>query len=137
MAAAGRSHPNVPVIVRGSLEDPSDFGPRTPVLVVTAQPARAQAAVPPVTILRGTLRDPPVLTTPGPVVVAAAADRRWFSAVPVTVIAAPQAPAAAPGPVVVAPRNDRRWYATPSALVLAGAPAAPPVSRGLLMAGIT
>jgi hypothetical protein len=105
MAVAGRSYANVPVIIRGSLEDPGDFGSKTGVLVVTSQPPAAQTAVPPATITRNTLQDPPALTAPAPVVVAAPSDRRWYGGSPVQVLANPQAPAVAPvpapGPLVI------------------------------------
>jgi hypothetical protein len=108
MAVAGRSMPNVPVVLRGSLEDPSDFVSRTRVIIVAAQPPRqAQQA----TILRSTLQDPPVLTTAAPVVVAAQPDRRRFAGVSL-VLAAPQPQAAAPatatpGPLVITSQPPR------------------------------
>jgi hypothetical protein len=105
MAVAGRSYANVPVIVRGSLEDAGDFSSKTPALVVTSQPSQAQTAVLPAAIVRGTLQDPPVLTTAAPVVVAAPLDRRWYGGSPVQVLASPQAPAvtpvSAPAPLVI------------------------------------
>lgn len=103
MAIAGRSYANVPVIVRGSLEDPDDFNPKVPALVVTSRPAAVQLATPRIIIIRSTLADPPVLTTAPPVIVVAAPDRRWFSAGVATVISNPQAPAAAPATMTPAP----------------------------------
>lgn len=47
MAIAGRSYANVPVVVRGSLEDPSDFNSRTQVVVVAAPYDRRWFLVPP------------------------------------------------------------------------------------------
>jgi hypothetical protein len=104
MAIAGRSYANVPVIIRGSLEDPDDFIAKV-THVVTSQPSQAQTATRRATILRSTLADPPVLTTAAPVVVAAAADRRRFAGAAIQVLANPYAPpvitVATPGPVVV------------------------------------
>jgi hypothetical protein len=53
MAIAGRSYPNVPVIIRGSLEDAGDFGSKTAVLVVTPQGTPQQPVAP--VIIRSTL----------------------------------------------------------------------------------
>src|SRR5437660_2160490 len=109
MPVAGRSVPNVPIVLRGSLEDPADFGSRTRVIVVAAQPPRqAQQRI---TILRSTLQDPPVLTTAAPVTVAAAADLRRFTGIAL-VLAAPQTQAAAsatatPGPLVITGQPPR------------------------------
>jgi hypothetical protein len=129
MAIAGNSYANVPVIIRGSLEDPEDFNPKVPALVVTSWPSAAQTAVPPVTILRNTLADPPVLTTAAPSVTAAPCDPRWFNPNPVTVIANPQAPpavsAATPGPVVVAAPPP--WPATVQAFTARNTLRDPPV----------
>lgn len=106
MAIAGRSYANVPVIVRGTLQDPPVLTTPPPVVVAAAPDWRWFAGnLGTVTILRSTLQDPPVLTTAAPVVVAAAADRRWFAGAAIQVAANPQAPAvipvATPGPVVV------------------------------------
>jgi hypothetical protein len=108
MAVAGRSYANVPVIVRGSLEDAGDFNSKTPALVITSQPSQAQTAVLQAAITRNTLQDPPVLTTAAPVVVAPPNDRRWYSGSPAQVLASPQAPAvtpvSAPAPLVISPQ---------------------------------
>jgi hypothetical protein len=117
MAVAGRSVPNVPIVLRGSLEDPADFGSRTRVIVVAAQPPRqAQQRI---TILRSTLQDPPVLTAAPPVTVAAQPDRRRFTGIAL-VLAAPQAQAATPA------------TATPGPLVISSQPPRPQAAQALV-----
>jgi len=98
MAIAGRSYANVPVIVRGSLEDPDDFIAKV-THVVTSQPSAPGTAVRQATILRSTLRDPPVLTTPAPVIVAPPPAMRWFSTSPARITAAGPAAVIPPAPV--------------------------------------
>jgi hypothetical protein len=106
MAIAGRSYANVPIIIRGSLENPTDFGSKTARIVVTPGPAGAYLAVPPPLTARNTLQDPPVLTTAPPVVLSNAPDARWFigstliSMNPQPQVVAPITPA--PQPIVVA-----------------------------------
>jgi hypothetical protein len=100
MAIAGRRYPNVPVIIRGSLEDPADFGSRTRIVIVAAQPPRQapQRAV----IIRGALQDAPVLVTPRPVVVAAVPDRRRLAGSVTLITGRPGAPPSAPAGLIMA-----------------------------------
>ena len=128
MAIAGRSYPSVPVISRGSLEDPDDFIAKV-MLVVTSQPSQAQTATQPATVLRSTLADPPVLTTPAPVVIAAPADRRWFTGAAVTVRGTLADPPVltTPGPVVVTSQPAASQTATPPVLVFRSTLQDPPV----------
>lgn len=132
MAIAGRSYANVPVIVRGSLEDPSDFGSKTAVLVVAApadprwfrtappviaaspQPPAAAAAAPAPVVVTSA---PPLLKT-----VQAYITRNTLADAPVLTT---------PQPVVIAAPPAARWFAPGVILTAAGSPlaAGPPVAQ--------
>ncbi len=128
MAIAGRSYANVPIIIRGSLEDPADFGSKTQVVVVTAQPDRRWFA--PATVLTAVnpATQPATAGIPPPVVVAAPPDPRWFSTRTLITSNPPPglATVAIPPPVVVAAQPDRRWLAVNPPSFAVGSPTAAP-----------
>lgn len=135
MAIAGRRYANVPVIVRGSLQDAPVLTTRPPVVVARPPDRRWFAGRPPL-VLSSPLAQAvaPAVATPAPLVVAS--PRPWPRTVQaLTVRSTLQDPPVltTPRPVITAAQPDRRWYTSRVTVITGRGAPAPPASTGLLM----